>query len=66
MITLSIPEMNCGHCKASVEGAVQGLDPAAKVTVDLQAHTAKIETSADAAALIAALDEVGFVAQVAA
>ena len=35
MTRLSIPDMTCGHCKATVEKTVTGLDPAAKVAVDL-------------------------------
>lgn len=65
MITLSIPDMSCGHCKAAVEGAIAKLDPAAKVTVDLPARTAGVDSSATADTLIAALGRVGFPASVA-
>jgi copper chaperone len=44
-ITLSIPDMNCGHCKASVEKAVTSVDPDAFVTIDLGKRTAEIETA---------------------
>jgi hypothetical protein len=27
MITLNVPDMSCGHCKATVEKAVAGVDP---------------------------------------
>ena len=60
MIKLSIPDMNCGHCKASVEAAVRALDTSAKLEVDLQAHTASIDTNATPAAVIAALADIGF------
>ena len=57
---LSIPDMTCGHCRASVTAAVQELDPAARVEVDLAAHRARIETAAAPAAVLAALKTVGF------
>lgn len=58
----SIPDMTCGHCRAAVTGALVALDPQAKVTVDLSTRRADVETSAPAAAVIAALGEVGFTA----
>jgi copper chaperone len=62
MTTLSIPDMTCGHCKASVETALAPL--AATVTVDLAARTVEVASSAPPARLLAALDQIGFPAQV--
>jgi copper chaperone len=62
MITLSIPEMSCGHCKAAVEAAVAGIDAKAVTRVDLAARRAEVETSAPKEAVIAALSAVGFAA----
>ena len=64
MTTLSIPDMTCGHCKASVESALKSLSDAGDVTVDLAAKTATATGSAAPAALLRALDEVGFPATV--
>lgn len=64
MTTLSIPDMTCGHCKASVESALAALGSAGTITVDLAAKTATTSGSAPADALIKALDEVGFPATV--
>ena len=61
---LSIPDMNCGHCKAAVERAVASEDAGSVVTVDLTAHEAVVDTNADAARLIAALGAAGFPASV--
>lgn len=60
MITLSVPDMSCGHCKAGVERAVASVDPAARVAVDLPARRVMVDTAAPAAALVAALDKAGF------
>jgi copper chaperone len=60
MTRLSVPDMTCGHCKASVEAAIARVDAGATVRVDLDAHTVEVDSAAPPAALIAALDEVGF------
>lgn len=61
---LTIPDMSCGHCRASVIAALTALDPAARVEVDLEARTAQVATAAGPKAVLAALDAVGFPAQV--
>lgn len=60
---LSIPDMSCGHCRASVTRALTELDPAARVTVDLTARTAQVDTTAPLPAVLAALEAVGFAAE---
>jgi copper chaperone len=64
MITLSIPDMTCGHCKASVTQALAALPGTAAVEVDLPAKTVRIDGTADPAAMVRALDAIGFPAQV--
>jgi copper chaperone len=60
--TLSVPDMSCGHCRASIEaalaplGAVTGFDmPAREVTVKSGPAPAQVQ---------AALSAIGFSAQV--
>lgn len=60
---LNIPDMNCGHCKASVEQALSTLDSKAKIAVDLPGRMVEVETSAPQARVIAALREIGFEAR---
>ncbi|MDO9525274.1 MAG: heavy-metal-associated domain-containing protein [Gemmobacter sp.] len=57
---LSVPDMSCGHCKASVETALKALDPSAQVQVDLATRQVTLETNASATRVIAALQDVGF------
>lgn len=64
MTTLSIPDMTCSHCKASVESALRTLSDAGEITVDLSAKTATVTGAAAPASLLRALDEVGFPATV--
>jgi copper chaperone len=59
---LSIPDMSCGHCEASVKAALMPL--AGAVQVDLPARMAQIEGQAQPEAVIAALSAIGFAAQV--
>lgn len=65
MTTLSIPDMSCGHCRASVESALSPLPGVDQVTVDLSNRTATVKGAAPLASLIAALDKVGFPATLA-
>ncbi|MDO5146922.1 MAG: heavy metal translocating P-type ATPase [Eubacteriales bacterium] len=46
MITMKIEGMACGHCKAAVEKALNGLD-GVKAEVNLEAKTASVETEGD-------------------
>lgn len=63
---LNIPEMTCGHCRAAVTEALAGLDPAATVSVDLEARQAEVATQAAPDAVLAALQAAGYTATVAA
>lgn len=60
MTTLSIPDMTCGHCKASVEQALGRVTDSGTISVDLAARTATASGPASPESLIRALDEVGF------
>ena len=42
---LSVPDMTCGHCKATVEKALLSLDGVESASVDLDAKTAIVEHS---------------------
>lgn len=57
---LSIPDMTCGHCRASVEGAVARVAPGAAVVVDLDAKTAEIDGAPDPDAVLSAVRAAGF------
>lgn len=63
MVKFSIPDMNCGHCKAAVEGAIGAVDADAKVEVDLEKRIAAVSSRADSAAMIAALAAAGYPAE---
>ena len=60
MIELTLPDMTCGHCVATVQRTVAQLDPPARVDVDLSAHRVKVDTSASEEQLRLALEEEGY------
>lgn len=60
MITLHVEGMSCGHCVRAVTQAIQALDPAAKVQVDLAAKTVAAETSLARDVVAAAITEEGY------
>ena len=60
MIRFNVPDMSCGHCKASVERAVASVDPAADVAVDLKARTVAIDSPAPARDFAAAIKTEGY------
>jgi copper chaperone len=64
MTILTVPDMSCGHCKASVMSALSGLPDAGEVAVDLDAKTVTVTGPAQPAALIRALEAVGFPASI--
>ncbi len=63
MITLAVPNMSCGHCKAAVEAALSGVPGAGHISVDLTAKLATVEGSAALPDLLTALDAAGYPAK---
>jgi copper chaperone len=66
MTRLSIPDMNCGHCKAAVETALAAVPGTRDVAVDLAGRTVTVAGEAPLPALLAALNAAGYPAVVAA
>lgn len=60
MTTLSIPEMSCSHCKASVEKAIKSVDPTAVLDFDMVARTVTVQSDAVMDTMRAALKTVGY------
>ncbi len=64
MTTFSIPDMSCGHCKATVEAALAAVPGTRDIKVDLTTRQVTVAGSADATAMVAALDAAGYPASV--
>jgi copper chaperone len=60
MYQLEVGEMSCGHCVASVTKAVQAIDAAAKVDVDLVQRQVKVQSVAALEAVSAAIEDAGY------
>jgi len=56
----SIPDMTCGHCVQAVQQAVQDVDAAASVEIDLAGRTADVRSTASVDAVLAAIKEAGY------
>ena len=66
-IQLSVPDMTCGHCKASVEKALGETAGVQSVSVDLPNKKVAVQAEDQVTfdALVQALDDVGFTGEVA-
>lgn len=60
MTNLSIPEMSCGHCKATVEKTIKAIDPTAILDFDMTARTVAVKTATSMDAMRAALKTAGY------
>lgn len=58
-----VDNMSCGHCVRAVTRAIQQLDSAAQVVVDLEHKRVDVQTHALVEAVIAALGQEGYPAR---
>lgn len=58
-ITLSVPEISCGHCKSTIEAAVRDLAAVERVEVDIDAKSVTVD-GGDRAGIIDAIEEAGY------
>jgi copper chaperone len=63
MMTISVPEIHCDHCKHSIEGALAPLPGVASAQVDVEARTVTVEIDeslTDRGRLVAAIEDQGY------
>jgi copper chaperone len=60
MVQLHVDGMSCGHCIAAVTKAVQALDAAAQLEIDLSAHSVRVDSSASIKQIVAAIEDAGY------
>ena len=63
MIELSIKDMTCGGCVASITRLVKGLDAGATVDANVGTKHVRIDSSAGIDAVIAAIADAGYHAE---
>ena len=66
MIDLTISDMTCGGCVASITRVVKGLDPDASIDADVATRRVRITSLIDTEAVVAAIENAGYHPQVAA
>lgn len=62
-MTLSVPDISCGHCKSSIEGAVGELTGIGAVEVHIEERTVDVtfdDASVDREAIVAAIEGQGY------
>ena len=61
VISYSVPDVSCGHCRTAIEREVSTVAGVATVEVDLKSKTVTISGEPlDDAAIVAAIDEAGY------
>ena len=61
--TLNVPEISCGHCKSSIEGAVSPLAGVDRVEVHIEERTVDLDydgTDSTFETIVAAIEEQGY------
>ena len=66
MIELTINDMTCGGCVASITRVVKSLDPNATVDANVESRQVSINSQTDTEAVVAAIANAGFHPQLAA
>ena len=64
MIELTVKDMTCGHCAATITGAVKALDPQGTCEVDLATKRVRVTSVLPAERVRAAIERAGFSAVV--
>jgi len=62
-VTLNVPDISCGHCKSSIEGAVAPMAGVATAEVTIDARTVDVsfdEAAVDLEAIITAIEDQGY------
>jgi copper chaperone CopZ len=61
-LTVQVPDISCGHCKATIEEAVAQVPGVTAVAVDVASTSVRVDRTedADVAAIEAAIVEAGY------
>lgn len=61
--TISVPEIHCGHCKTSIEGALAPLEGVETAAVDIEGRTVTVtydDGRVDRQTLVSAIEDQGY------
>lgn len=60
MARFSVPEMSCGHCKATIETALLEADAGAELTFDMEAREVEVDSVLEQGEVVAVMKEAGY------
>lgn len=60
MSRYSVPEMSCGHCRATIESALLDADGGAELTFDMEARTVDVDSVLEPDEVIVTLKQAGY------
>jgi copper chaperone len=60
MIQLQVPDMSCAHCTGAITKAIRELDPDAKLSFDMTAHSVAIDTDEPLESVMSTLKDAGY------
>lgn len=60
MLRYTVEDMTCGHCVQTITQALNTLDPAANVAIDLSSKTVEVTSGAGGEAVAGAIREAGY------
>ncbi len=63
-VVYEVPTISCGHCKGTIEGGLAELEGVVSGTVEIEAKTVTVVGSADTAAVLEMLDDLGYPATI--
>ncbi|ALI56768.1 heavy-metal-associated domain-containing protein [Celeribacter marinus] len=63
MSVFSVPDMTCGHCSASILQALEAVDDGVDIEVDMENREIDVRSNATDAAVLKALQDAGYPAE---
>lgn len=64
MSVFSVPDMSCGHCKATITEALEKLDDTVEIDADMETREIDVSSDASDEAILTALKGAGYPATV--
>ena len=64
MIELTVKDMSCSHCVATITRAVKEVDANGRCDIDLEAKRVRIDSAVPVATFVSALAKAGYAARV--
>lgn len=61
--TIPVPEVHCGHCVSSIEGALNPMTGVTEASVDLESRTVTVtfdDTAVSLDAIVSAIEDQGY------